>query len=268
MNNLSLQSNCHEPALTNVFTETLRKIGRFPLCAGGINIQQVNLGYRCNLACKHCHVQAGPQRTEMMAGEDVASIIHILENSAIKILDLTGGAPELHPDFRFLVTGARDIGCHVMVRSNLAIFFEPGQTDLPSFYSENGVEIVASLPYFRIANVDAVRGNGVFAQCIKTLQTLNDHGYGHEDSRRQIHLVHNPRGAFLPPSQQSLEAQYRKELLENFGVRFNQLYTLANMPWAASRIFSSGREVMMPTWRNCKRPLIQPPWMASCAGGW
>lgn len=257
MENLSLQSDCQEPALTDVFKETLRRIDRFPLCARGIDILQVNLGYRCNLACKHCHVQAGPLRTEMMSGENVAAVIHVLENSPIKILDLTGGAPELHPDFRSLVTGARGIGCHVIVRSNLTVFFESGQTDLPSFYSENGVEIVASLPYFRIANVDAVRGNGVFAQCIKALHALNDHGYGDEGGTCKIHLVHNPRGAFLPSPQQSLETQYRKELLENFGVRFNQLYTLANMPLGRFKDFlvsSRGYETYMEKLRQAFNP--------------
>ncbi|MCL7488470.1 MAG: arsenosugar biosynthesis radical SAM protein ArsS [Desulfobulbaceae bacterium] len=241
----------------NDFTGTLEKNGRFPLCAAEIDILQVNLGYRCNLACKHCHVQAGPLRTEMMARENVESIIHTLENSPIRILDVTGGAPELHSNFRFLVTAARAIGCHVMVRSNLAIFFEEDQASLPSFYKECGVEIVASLPYFRIANVDAVRGNGVFERCIKALQILNEHGYGQENGGLKIHLVHNPRGAFLPPSQESLEAQYRKELLENFGVRFNQLYTLANMPLGRFKDFlvrSNGYDAYMEKLRKAFNP--------------
>lgn len=257
MENLTLRRNSHQAALTDVFKKTLEKIGRFPLCAAGVDILQVNLGYRCNLACKHCHVQAGPLRTEMMARENVASIIHILENSPINTLDVTGGAPELHPDFRFLVAAAGAIGCHVMVRSNLAIFFEPGQTDLPSFYHENGVEIVASLPYFRLANVDAVRGSGVFEKCIKALQTLNDLGYGHEDGRCKIHLVHNPRGAFLPLPQESLAAQYRKELLENYGVRFNRLYTLANMPLGRFKEFllrSGGYDTYMQKLQQAFNP--------------
>jgi radical SAM/Cys-rich protein len=254
-----LLSECgnHEPDPVDYFTEALRKMGRLPICAEGIEILQVNLTYRCNLACKHCHVQAGPLRTEMMAGTEVESVIHALENSPIKILDLTGGAPELHPDFRFLVTAARAIGCQVMVRSNLAVFFESGQADLPPFYRENGVEIVASLPYFRVANVDAVRGNGVFEQCIKAMRILNDHGYGQEGDSLKIHLVHNPRGAFLPPSQESLEAQYRKELSENFGVRFNRLYTLANMPLGRFKDFlvrSDGYETYLEKLRKAFNP--------------
>jgi len=225
-----MQLEGSETVLTDNFTETLRKIRRFPLRAEGIDTLQVNLGYRCNLACKHCHVQAGPLRTEMMARADIESVIHALDDSPIDILDLTGGAPELHPDFRFLVTTARAIGCHVMVRSNLAIFFDHNQAYLPAFYSENNVEVVASLPYFRAANVDAVRGDGIFKKCIAALQLLNDHGYGQADNKLKVHLVHNPRGAFLPPYQESLEGRYRKALLENFGVRFNRLYTLANMP--------------------------------------
>ena len=161
---------------------------------------------------------------------DIESVIQVLRNSPIEILDLTGGAPELHPDFRFLVTSARAIGCQVIVRSNLTIFFENQQGYLPAFYRENEVEIIASLPCFSASNVDGVRGDGVFEKCIKALQILNDYKYGDADGKLKIHLVHNPMGACLPPSQESLEELYRKELLDNFGIRFNSLYALANMP--------------------------------------
>ncbi len=225
-----MKSGGSETILVNKFIQLLEKIGRLPICAQTIDTLQVNLGYRCNLACKHCHVQAGPNRTEMMSRDDIESVIQVLGNSPIGVLDLTGGAPELHPDFRFLVTTARAIGCHVIARSNLAIFFEDQQEDLPAFYSENGVEIVASLPCFSASNVDIVRGDGIFKKSIEALQILNDHRYGDADGKLKINLVYNPTGAFLPPPQESLEELYRKELLENFGVRFNSLYTIANMP--------------------------------------
>jgi radical SAM/Cys-rich protein len=212
------------------FSETLQAIGQLPVHARSIDTLQVNLGYRCNLACKHCHVQAGPLRTEMMTRADIELVIAIVANSPIAVLDLTGGAPELHPDFRYLVTSARLAGCHVMVRSNLAIFSEHGQADLPGFYSENRVDVIASLPCYQAANVDAMRGRGTFVQCITALRCLNEHGYGGEDDRLKIHLVYNPSGAFLPPCQEALTSQYRKELLEHFGIRFNQLFTIANMP--------------------------------------
>jgi len=214
----------------DTFTDTLIKNGKSLIQAKGIDVLQVNLGCRCNLACVHCHVKAGPLRAEMMSLENIEAVIHILDGSPIKILDLTGGAPELHPHFRFLVTAAKAIGCHVVVRSNLVIFFEHGQESLPAFYEVNGVEIVASLPCYSAFNVDEVRGDGVFGKCIQALKLLNERGYGHADGSLKVHLVHNPTGPFLPPPQAFLEAQYRRELLGNFGVRFNCLYTLANMP--------------------------------------
>lgn len=257
MENNLCESIASNSATTDNFTKELKEIGRFPFCGDGVEVLQVNLGYRCNLACKHCHVQAGPHRKEMMAGAEVESVVKAIENSPIKILDLTGGAPELHADFRHLVTAVRARGCRVRVRSNLAIFFESDQADLPSFYRENEVEVVASLPYFRPSNVDAVRGKGVFDQCIKALQLLNYQGYGDEGGRLQVHLVHNPRGAFLPPSQPSLEAQYSKELLENFGVRFNRLYTLANMPLGRFKDFlvkSAGYKAYMDKLQKAFNP--------------
>lgn len=195
----------------------------------------------------------------MMSRADIESVIDVLERSPIHFLDLTGGAPELHPEFRFLVTAARGVGCRIMVRSNLVIFFEPGQAYLPSFYRENEVELIASLPSSRAANVDAVRGNGVFEQCVKALKILNDHGYADENGRLKLHLVHNPRGAFLPPTQESLEAEYRKELQDNFGIRFNHLYTFANMPLGRFKDFlvrSNGYDLYMEKLRKAFNPAI------------
>lgn len=212
------------------FSATLEAIGQLPIQAGIIDTLQVNLGYRCNLACTHCHVQAGPLRSEVMTRADIDLVVAILADSPIDALDLTGGAPELHPDFRSLVTRARHLGRRVMVRSNLAIFSEPGQAYLPTFYAENGVEVIGSLPCYQEANVDAMRGRGTFAKCVTALLLLNELGYGDEDGRLQVHLVYNPGGAFLPPGQESLAAQYRAALRENFGIRFNQLFTIANMP--------------------------------------
>lgn len=224
-----LTETCPAPPMDG-FPEALQAIGQLPIQARAIDTLQVNLGYRCNLACTHCHVQAGPLRTEMMAREDVERVIAIVTNTPIETLDLTGGAPELHPDFRSLVASARFAGCQVMVRSNLAIFSEPSQTDLPGFYHENCVEVIASLPCYQAANVDAMRGGGTFGRCIEALRRLNEHGYGGDDGRLKLHLVYNPSGAFLPPCQQMLTGQYRKALRENFGIRFNQLFTIANMP--------------------------------------
>ena len=217
-------------ALTDQFSTLLADRGLLPLCATTIDTLQVNLGPRCNLSCQHCHVQGGPHRTEQMAGEDIDAVLHVLDQTPIKILDLTGGAPELHPQFRALVVAARALGCRVMVRTNLAVFFEPGQTDLPAFFAENEVEVIASLPCFLGPNVDSIRGAGVFAKCIEALRLLNGQGYGAEDGRRQVHLVHNPAGAFLPPPQEALELQYREALMTGHGVRFNRLFTFANMP--------------------------------------
>jgi len=216
--------------IADQFSALLAGKGLLPLRATAIDTLQVNLGYRCNLTCKHCHVQAGPHRTEQMSQEDIEAILHVLDQSPIQTLDLTGGAPELHPQFRFLVTAARAIGSNVMVRTNLAVFFEPGQTDIPDFFNKNGVVVIASLPCFLGPNVDSIRGEGVFDKCIRGLRLLNDYGYGAPDGNRQVHLVHNPAGAFLPPPQEALERQYRDALLEAHGVRFNRLFTFANMP--------------------------------------
>jgi radical SAM/Cys-rich protein len=191
---------------------------------------QVNLGYRCNQSCLHCHVNAGPNRKEMMAAETLALIPQVIEARNISALDLTGGAPELHEGFRRLVRTASDMGVKVIDRCNLTILFEPGQDDLAEFLAAHGVEIVASLPCYSPANVDKQRGNGVFDKSIAALQKLNRLGYGREGSGLTLNLVYNPQGASLPPDQAKLQAAYKRELLEHFGIVFNELFTLANMP--------------------------------------
>ena len=191
---------------------------------------QVNLGYRCNQRCLHCHVNAGPTRTEMMTADNIALVLDVLKKNSIKTLDLTGGAPELNDGFRGLVTAARKLGIHVIDRCNLTILFEPEQKTLAKFLAENNVEVVASLPCYEEVNVDTQRGDGVFDKSILGLQKLNALGYGKDDSEHQLNLVYNPQGASLPPHQVQLEADYKRELLQRFGITFNHLYAVANMP--------------------------------------
>ena len=191
---------------------------------------QVNLGYRCNQSCVHCHVNAGPNRTEMMDAGTMALIPQVLAARGIGTLDLTGGAPELHPGFRDLVRSARALGVKVIDRCNLTILFEPGQEGLAEFLAEHEVEVVASLPCYSMDNVDRQRGKGVFDKSIAALQRLNALGYGREGSGRVLNLVYNPQGAVLPPPQPALEADYKRELGAHFGIVFNSLFALANMP--------------------------------------
>ncbi|KAF0182816.1 MAG: hypothetical protein FD164_1012 [Nitrospirae bacterium] len=196
----------------------------------GLDILQVNVGYRCNMACKHCHVSAGPDRTEMMSSETVDHVLSALAASPITTLDITGGAPELNPGFRHLIVSARSLGKHVMVRCNLTILFETGMEWLPGFYRQEQLEIIASLPACLGPDVDRVRGDGAFAKSIEALRRLNDLGYGSGGSDRPLHLVYNPRGAYLPPAQCSLEAEYKRMLRERYDITFDRLLTLANMP--------------------------------------
>jgi radical SAM/Cys-rich protein len=188
---------------------------------------QVNVGYRCNQSCVHCHVNAGPQRTEAMGPETVAEVLAFLSRSSVRTLDITGGAPELHPQFRELVREARSLGKHVIDRCNLTILGEPGQEDLAQFLAAEEVEIIASLPCYTEGLVDRQRGEGVYERSIDALQRLNALGYG---GRLALNLVYNPQGPALPPAQEKLEADYKRELAERHGVVFNRLYTLANMP--------------------------------------
>ena len=218
-----------QPRRRGTFHETVQSLDRGPFIAQGIKTLQVNMGYRCNLSCSHCHVEAGPGRSEVMDSGTVDAILRALAGSPISTVDITGGAPELNPHFRRLVGSARLSGKRVIVRTNLAVLHEPGMEDLPRFYREQGVELVASLPCYQRDNVDAARGSGTFEKCIASLRNLNDLGYGIPGGR-PLHLVYNPAGPFLPPSQGALEQDYRRELRDRYGVSFSTLYAITNMP--------------------------------------
>jgi len=213
--------------------ETWPLLERIPFPAlhrGRLETLQINVGYRCNQSCVHCHVAAGPNHTEEMAGETIDLILAFLERRRIATLDITGGAPELNPHFRRLVSAARAMGVRVMDRCNLTILNEPGQEDLAAFLATEQIEIVASMPCYLEDNVDRQRGKGVFDGSIAGLRKLNALGYGRDGSGLILNLVYNPQGPSLPPPQEALEADYRRVLGERFGVVFNSLYTLANMP--------------------------------------
>lgn len=211
---LPLLKKIHFPAIDRARLDTL----------------QVNLGYRCNQSCVHCHVNAGPHRTEMMDAATLALIPDVLAARGLATLDLTGGAPELHDGFRDLVRAARAQGVRVIDRCNLTILFEPGQQDLAQFLADQQVEVVASMPCYSAANVDKQRGDGVFDLSIAGLQQLNALGYGQPGSGLVLNLVYNPQGASLPPDQHALQADYKRELLAHFGIVFNELFALTNMP--------------------------------------
>ena len=191
---------------------------------------QVNLGYRCNQSCLHCHVNASPHRTETMSRDTIADVLVFLEVAGVKRLDLTGGAPELNAHFRELVLRARELGVQVIDRCNLTILEEPGQEGLAEFLAARKVEVVASLPCYLEENVDRQRGKGVFEKSLRSLARLNALGYGREGSGLALNLVYNPQGPALPPAQPRLEAEYRRILGERYGIVFNNLHTLANMP--------------------------------------
>jgi radical SAM/Cys-rich protein len=211
------------------FDEKLSEHG-MELRAGAVETLQVNVGRLCNQACKHCHVDASPARTEIMSRETVEQVLAALRRFRFPILDITGGAPELNPSFRYLVAEARALGTHVIVRHNLTVMFEPGQDDLPEYFREQRVEVVSSLPYFLEQQTDAQRGRGVFDKSIIALRRLNEAGYGIEGSGLILNLVYNPVGAFLPPPQNSIEADFRRELNSRYRISFNHLYTITNMP--------------------------------------
>ena len=225
-------------------TLPLLEVSDFPaLRRERLETLQVNLGYKCNQTCVHCHVNAGPTRTEQMDRETMQTVLRYLEASDVGTLDITGGAPELNPHFRDLVGGARALGAHVIDRCNLTVLEEPGQDDLADFLAGLGVEIVASLPCYTEELVDRQRGKGVYESSIRALARLNALGYGIEGSGLALNLVYNPQGASLPPAQEKLEADYKRVLGERFGIRFNRLYTLTNMPIArfGSTLVSKGQ---------------------------
>jgi radical SAM/Cys-rich protein len=195
-----------------------------------VDALQVNLGRYCNLACIHCHVESGPTRKEMMSREKVDAVLRVLARSEIPTLDITGGAPELHPDFDYLVTSAREFGRHVMDRCNLTVIFEPGKDYLPEFFKRHKVELVCSLPCYSEENVDKQRGKGTFDLSIRALQRFNEIGYGQTGGDLILNLVYNPVGPHLPPPQAQLEQDYKRILREQFGIVFNHLFCLTNMP--------------------------------------
>ena len=212
------------------FDARLTQAGLFPLQATGITVFQINVGKLCNQTCRHCHVDAGPDRTERMSRETAELCLAALAKTDIPTVDLTGGAPELNPQFRWLVEQARALGRHVMDRCNLSVLLLPSQVDLAEFLARHQVEVVASLPYYRASQTDAQRGDGIFEKSIEGLRRLNDLGYGRAGTRLVLNLVHNPVGAFLPAKQEAIEAQFRKELRSKHGIEFTHLYTITNMP--------------------------------------
>lgn len=201
-----------------------------PLKAAGVQVLQVNVGKLCNQVCKHCHVDAGPTRREIMTRETMELCLEALARTKIPTVDITGGAPEMNPDFKWFVTQARGLGRQVMVRSNLTILTARGFEDYAEFMAAHGVEIVSSLPHYSAATTDRQRGDGVFERSIQAIKKLNALGYGLAGSALRFNLVYNPVGAFLPPRQESLEADYKRELGSRFGIAFHNLYTITNMP--------------------------------------
>jgi radical SAM/Cys-rich protein len=195
-----------------------------------LDILQVNMGRYCNQSCIHCHVESGPTRTEMMSRETVDAVLRFLAGTSVPTVDITGGAPELNPHFQYLVETAVNLGRHVMDRCNLTVIFEPGKEYLPEFFKRHRVELVCSLPCYTEENVDRQRGKGTFELSIRALKIFNDLGYGQLGSGLTLNLVYNPVGPHLPPPQDKLEQDYKRELRENFGIEFNHLYCLSNMP--------------------------------------
>ena len=212
------------------FAEAVTSAGHAPLCADRIEVLQINVGKRCNQTCRHCHVDAGPNRKEVMPAAVVEACLGLLEQSRIPTLDITGGAPELHPQFRELVVRARALGRHVIDRCNLTLTRLPNYSDLPAFLAAHQVEVLSSLPHYTAHDTDAQRGDGVFVQSIAALQAFNALGYGVAGSGLILNLVTNPSGAVLPGNQAALQQAWQHELQARYGIVFNQLYTITNMP--------------------------------------
>tara|TARA_B100000809_G_scaffold57505_2_gene53630 strand:+ start:5653 stop:6681 length:1029 start_codon:yes stop_codon:yes gene_type:complete len=212
------------------FAEKLKGLNLFPLKPTIIEILQINLGKLCNQVCEHCHVDAGPDRKEVMIKEVLLQCLKAAKTATIHTVDLTGGAPEMNPDFRWFVSELSKLGKRVIVRSNLTILTYKKYLDIPQFYADNNVNVVSSMPCYSKYNVDKQRGNGVFERSIQALKRLNDVGYGKEGSGLELDLVFNPGGASLPPEQEALELDYKRELKELFNIEFNSLYTITNLP--------------------------------------
>ncbi len=217
---------------------------------------QINIGLRCNQACLHCHVNSNPYRKEKMSPETITQVVQFLQQDKVQMLDITGGAPELHPQFRELVYEARKLGVHVIDRCNLTIMDEPGHEDLADFLAGHGVEVVASLPCYTEDNVDQQRGKGVFQSSIRGLQKLNKLGYGEADSGLVLSLAYNPLGPSLPAGQVQLEKEYKRHLSDHYGITFNRLLTISNMPIKrfGSTLISRGQfESYMSLLKNAHR---------------
>jgi radical SAM/Cys-rich protein len=214
------------------FQQKLEESGLFPLRPTRIEIFQVNVGKMCNQVCKHCHVDAGPDRQEIMSRETMQQCLDALKaNPSLQTVDLTGGAPEMNPQFRWFVEEIKKLDRHVIVRCNLTIILANKKyNDLPSFFKQHGIEVVSSLPFYTQDRTDRQRGNGVFEDSIKALQMLNEVGYGREESGLILNLVYNPAGAFMPPPQLALQAEYKKALSEKYGIFFNNLFAITNLP--------------------------------------
>ncbi len=214
------------------FQQKLENIGLFPLKPKSIEIFQINVGKMCNQVCKHCHVDAGPDRKEIMTRETMQQCIDVLKNNPdLRVVDLTGGAPEMNPDFRFFVEEIKKLDRHVIVRCNLTIIrANKKYYDLPEFYRKHNIEVVSSLPYFTQDRTDRQRGDGVFEDSIEALQMLNAVGYGVEGTGLVLNLVYNPAGAFLPPNQDTLEKEFKGALKEKFNIVFNNLFAITNLP--------------------------------------
>jgi radical SAM/Cys-rich protein len=223
--------------MVNLFCQRVKEIDPCLLNSQEIATLQVNLGYACNMGCMHCHVRAIRASGAVMDRNTMDAILHVLEENKIGCLDITGGAPELNADFRYFVRSATRLPCNTMVRTNLTIFFEPGMEDLPSFYAEHGVELIASLPCYTAQNVDAVRGAGTFEKSINALQELNRLGYGIGHSGLRLNLVYNPGGAFFPSSQLALEREYKDHLGAEQGILFDRLYVISNVPLGGFKEF-------------------------------
>ncbi|MDR9364279.1 MAG: arsenosugar biosynthesis radical SAM protein ArsS [Balneolaceae bacterium] len=212
------------------FESKMDEIGLFPLKPTGIEIFQINVGYMCNMTCKHCHVDAGPDRQEIMTKETLEYCLDALEHSDIETVDLTGGAPEMNPHFRWFVDEVAKMGKDIIVRSNLTILDTRKFEDLPQFMADHGVEITCSLPFYNKRRTDAQRGEGTYDKSMKVLKILNEIGYGKEESGLELNLVYNPVGAFLPGDQESLKQQYKDRLWKDHGIEFNDLFTITNLP--------------------------------------
>ncbi len=229
-----------DPAAPEGFDACLDKTSLYPLRSSGVTTMQVNLGKLCNQSCRHCHVEAGPERSELMERSTMELCLEKMDEAGIKTIDITGGAPEMNPEYRWLVSSCRGRGYRVITRTNLTIIGEAGYRDLPAFFADNGVEVIASLPYYLEEMTDRQRGPGVFAASIKALKELNSIGYGEEGSPLTLNLTYNPCGAFLPPTQRIIEADFRRELKKRYNVSFTNLFTITNMPMGRFLNFLDG----------------------------